>query len=54
MNKNPLLSVKNLRQHFEVSRNFTVKAVNGVSFETTAKSRLGAALREINFEGKSA
>ena len=33
MNKNPLLSVKNLRQHFEVSRNFTVKAVNGVSFE---------------------
>ena len=33
MNKNPLLSVKNLHQHFEVSRNFTVKAVNGVSFE---------------------
>ena len=29
----PLLEVKNLRQHFEVSRNFTVKAVNGVSFE---------------------
>ena len=30
---NPLLQVKNLRQHFEISRNFTVKAVNGVSFE---------------------
>ncbi len=30
---NPLLSVKNLHQHFEVSRNFIVKAVNGVSFE---------------------
>ena len=29
----PLLKVKNLRQHFEISRNFTVKAVNGVSFE---------------------
>lgn len=29
----PLLSVKNLRQHFKISRNFTVKAVNGVSFE---------------------
>lgn len=28
-----LLSVKNLRQHFKISRNFTVKAVNGVSFE---------------------
>ena len=29
----PLLKVENLHQHFEVSRNFTVKAVNGVSFE---------------------
>ena len=30
---NPLLKVRNLRQHFEISRNFTVKAVNGVSFD---------------------
>lgn len=29
----PLLQVKNLSQHFKVSRSFTVKAVNGVSFE---------------------
>ena len=29
----PLLQVKNLRQHFKISRDFTVKAVNGVSFE---------------------
>lgn len=29
----PLLKVENLYQHFKVSRNFTVKAVNGVSFE---------------------
>lgn len=29
----PLLTVKNLRQYFKISRNFTVKAVNGVSFE---------------------
>ena len=29
----PLLKVKNLRQYFKVSRSFTVKAVNGVSFE---------------------
>ena len=29
----PLLTVKNLNQHFKVSRNFTVKAVNNVSFE---------------------
>lgn len=28
----PLLKVENLFQHFQVSRNFTVKAVNGVSF----------------------
>ena len=28
----PLLKVENLHQHFEISRNFTVKAVNGVSF----------------------
>ena len=29
----PLLEVKNLFQHFKISRRFTVKAVNGVSFE---------------------
>ncbi|MBQ4494555.1 MAG: ABC transporter ATP-binding protein [Selenomonadaceae bacterium] len=29
----PLLKVRNLRQHFKISRSFTVKAVNGVSFE---------------------
>lgn len=29
----PLLQVKFLRQHFKISRNFTVKAVNGVSFD---------------------
>ncbi|MBR2215528.1 MAG: ABC transporter ATP-binding protein [Selenomonadaceae bacterium] len=33
MSKEPLLTVKNLRQHFKISRNFTVKAVNGVSFQ---------------------
>ena len=32
-NEQPLLEVKNLKQHFKVSRKFTVKAVNGVSFE---------------------
>ena len=32
-NKQPLLEVKNLKQHFKVSRKFTVKAVNGVSFK---------------------
>lgn len=34
MNKEetPLLQVKNLKQYFRVSRNFTVKAVDGVSF----------------------
>lgn len=29
----PLLKVRNLKQYFPVSRSFTVKAVNGVSFE---------------------
>ena len=29
----PLLKVENLVQHFRISRSFTVKAVNGVSFE---------------------
>lgn len=29
----PLLKVENLHQHFKISRAFTVKAVNGVSFE---------------------
>lgn len=32
-NRQPLLEVKNLRQYFKVSKKFTVKAVNGVSFE---------------------
>ena len=31
--KEPLLKVEHLSQHFRVSRSFTVKAVNGVSFE---------------------
>jgi len=31
--KTPLLQVKNLKQHFRISRSFTVKAVDGVSFE---------------------
>ncbi len=29
----PLLKVENLKQYFPVSRNYTVRAVNGVSFE---------------------
>ena len=29
----PLLKVDNLHQHFQISRSFTLKAVNGVSFE---------------------
>ena len=29
----PLLKVENLKQHFRISRNYTVKAVNGVSFD---------------------
>ncbi len=32
VNKQPLLSVEGLHQHFKVSRTFTVKAVNGVDF----------------------
>ena len=27
----PILDVKNLKQHFKVNRNFTVKAVDGLS-----------------------
>ncbi len=37
----PLLSVKNLIQHFKVSRSFTVKAVNGVSFSINAGETYG-------------
>ena len=32
-NKQPILSVRNLKQHFKVNRKFTVKAVDGVSFD---------------------
>ena len=31
-NRKPLLEVKNLKQHFRLSRKFSVKAVDGVSF----------------------
>lgn len=31
--KKPLLEVKDLKQHFKINRGFTVKAVDGVSFE---------------------
>ncbi|MDP4087841.1 MAG: ATP-binding cassette domain-containing protein [Bacillota bacterium] len=31
-NRQPLLEVKDLKQHFRISRKLTVKAVNGVSF----------------------
>lgn len=31
-NRAPLLEVKNLKQHFKINRKFSVKAVNGVSF----------------------
>ncbi|MBR4153412.1 MAG: ABC transporter ATP-binding protein [Selenomonadaceae bacterium] len=37
----PLLKVKNLRQHFKISRSFTVKAVNDVSFEINAGETYG-------------
>ncbi len=33
MNKEPILVVKDLKQHFKVNRKFTVKAVDGISFE---------------------
>ncbi|SHH19499.1 ABC transporter ATP-binding protein [Clostridium grantii] len=32
-NKHPLLEVKELKQYFKMSKKFTVKAVNGVTFE---------------------
>lgn len=31
--KQPILIVKDLKQHFKINRNFTVKAVDGISFE---------------------
>ena len=37
----PLLKVENLAQHFKISRNFTVKAVNGVSFDINAGETYG-------------
>lgn len=32
-NKEPILVVKDLKQHFRISRKFTVKAVDGISFD---------------------
>lgn len=31
--REPILTVKNLKQHFKITRKFTVKAVDGISFE---------------------
>ncbi len=33
MKEKPILQVKNLKQHFKINRHFTVKAVDGISFE---------------------
>lgn len=33
MEQQPILSVKDLKQHFRISRKFTVKAVDGISFD---------------------
>ena len=33
INQKPIVVVKNLKQHFKVSRNFTVKAVDDISFQ---------------------
>ena len=33
MSQNPILEVKNLKQHFKINRKFTVKAVDGISFK---------------------
>lgn len=33
MEKTPLLEVKNLKQYFRINKNFTVKAVDGISFK---------------------
>ncbi|WP_249028834.1 ABC transporter ATP-binding protein [Tannockella kyphosi] len=33
MEQKPILEVKGLKQHFKISRKFTVKAVDGISFE---------------------
>ncbi|MBQ1447928.1 MAG: ATP-binding cassette domain-containing protein, partial [Erysipelotrichaceae bacterium] len=32
-NRTPLLHVENLKQYFKISRNFTTKAVDGISFD---------------------
>ena len=32
-NKEPLLHVENLKQHFKISKKFTTKAVDGISFD---------------------
>ena len=37
----PLLKVENLHQHFKISGNFTVKAVNGVSFDIKSGETYG-------------
>jgi len=41
MSKETILEVKDLKQHFKVSRKFTVKAVDGVSFEIKAGETYG-------------
>ena len=52
-NRKPLLVVEDLKQHFKVSGGYTVRAVEGVSFEIYAGETYGPVrLRQINHRTK--
>ena len=47
--KKPLLHVENLKQHFKISRTYTTKAVDGISFDIYEGEQVGEGKKSVAF-----
>ena len=50
--RTPLLHVENLKQYFKISRTYTTKAVDGISFDIYEGENVGADEKSVAFKLK--